>query len=191
MRHRRFTHLFRRHSPAAHAIAAAMACGLPRLLHAQSPLPMPQSAPAGLTAYRTPAIALVQPPNGGTVTQDKPVVMFRFIQGEPDDQLDLRSFAVAVDGKDVTPAFQIAGSDAWGSMAGRADASPLSLGAHEVSAQLCSSRGACAIARATVTVLPPLFSGALQSSATAPATASLKRRILDAALNATRRLLTL
>lgn len=190
MRHRRFTHFFRRTAPARRIVTALAVCALPRAMYGQSEAP-----PAGVTgaasAYRIPVLALVQPTSGGTVPQDKPVVVFRFAQGEPDDQLDLRSFSVAVDGRDVGAGFQIAGSDAWGSLASRADAVPIPVGAHEVSAQLCSARGACVIARATVTVMPPLMRGALQSNTNAPATTSLKRRLFDAALSATRRLLTL
>lgn len=187
MSHRRFTHLFRRRTPAARIAVAIVVGSLARTAHAQAlPAPPPPTA-----TYRTPLLNLVQPASGGSVPQDKPVVVFRFAQGESDDQIDLRSFSVAVDGRDVSAGFQIAGSDAWGPLMPRSDAEPLAVGAHELSAQLCSARGACAIARATVTVMPPLISGSLQSNTNARATTSLKRKILDAALNATRRLLTL
>jgi hypothetical protein len=190
MRHRRFTHCFRRTAPAARALAALAVCALPRGLHAQA-VEQPSQASAPISTYRIPSLALVQPLNGSAVPQDKPVVVFRFAQGESDDQLDLRSLSVAVDGRDVTAGFQIAGNDAWGSLSLRSDRTPITVGVHDVSAQLCSARGACAIARAAVTVLPPLISGAAQSNQNAPEATSLKRRILDAALNATRRLLTL
>ena len=187
MPHRRFTHSFRRRAPTARIATGLLACSLARVAHAQSA----PTAPPSPAVYRLPVIALVQPASGGSVPQDKPVVVFRFGQGESDDPVDLRSFSVAVDGHDVSAGFQIAGSDAWGPLTRRSDAESLAVGVHELSAQLCSARGACAIARATVTVIPPLMSGAPQSQTNAPATTSLKRKILDAALNATRRLLTL
>lgn len=187
MSHRRFTHLFRRRVSAARIAAAVVACGLARPLRAQeTPAPSAQ-----LPAYRTPVLEIAQPPSGGAVPQDKPIVVFRFAQGEPDDQLDLRSLSVTVDGRDVTSGFQVGGSEAWGSLSLRDNPAAIAIGVHDVSAQICSTRGACAIARAMVTVLPPLVGGPPQSSTNAPATTSLKRRILDAALNATRRLLTL
>lgn len=151
MGHRRFTHFFRRRSPAARIVAAALACGLPRLLHAQSSQPAQDVAPA-LAPYRTPVIALVQPTSGGAIPRDKPVVVFRLAQGEPSDGIDAKSLTVTVDGIDVTPAFQLAGNDAWGSLAGAASASPLDVGVHQVIARICSARGACGSVSAAVTI---------------------------------------
>lgn len=183
MAHRRFTHLFRRRAPAARALAALIACGLPRLLHAQSSSPSPAGLPA-LGSYRTPAIALVQPASGGTVPQDKPVVVFRFAQGEPDDHLDLRSFAVSIDGRDVSAGFQIVGSDAWGSLAPlQTDGLP-SVGVHAVTARICSERGACATVNAAVSI-------AQDGNAVAPSTQGMKKRdrFIDALLRVTKKLL--
>jgi hypothetical protein len=60
-------------------------------LGAQQPPASPPATNAPvLAAYRAPTIALVQPPAGGSVPQDKPVVVFRFAAGEPDDPIDSR-----------------------------------------------------------------------------------------------------
>ncbi|NUR35737.1 MAG: hypothetical protein HOQ30_17165 [Gemmatimonadaceae bacterium] len=190
MRHRRFTHHFRRRSPTTRIVAAAIACGLPRLLQAQSaPTPAQQAVPQ-LAPYRTPVIALVQPASGGTVPQDKPVVVFRFAQGEPDDAVDAKSFAVSVDGVDVTGGFQVVGGEAWGSLADASPAtgaSPITPGAHQVIVRICSERGACGSASASVSVI-----SSAQQSAILPSgnTAMSKRtRLLDLVIRATRKLL--
>ena len=181
MPHRRFTHLFRRRAPTVRSLAAIIACGLPRLLHGQA---APASQPAILPLYRTPVIALVQPPSGGAVPQDKPVVIFRFAQGEAGDGVDVKSFGVTVDGVDITAAFQIAGGDAWGSLAGLRRDVPLSLGVHGVVARICSERGACGTVSAAVSV-------AQGANADAPSTEAPKRRdrLLDVLLRATKKLL--
>jgi hypothetical protein len=187
MPHRRFTHLFRRRAPAARALAAIIACGLPRLLHAQTPAAPPPSQPI-TTAYRLPSIALVQPQDGGAVYQDRPVIVLRFASGEPTDPVDASSLMVDVDGVDRTKLFQTSGYDAWGSLApnGATDA-PLAIGLHQVTARICSQRGACALAEATVSVIP----NAASAAAITPATGrSIHQRLLDAALNAARRILT-
>ncbi len=151
MRHRRFTHFFRRTAPARRAVAALAVCALPRPVHAQAlPAPSPPQAPL-LAAYRTPVIALVEPAGGGSVPQDRPVVVFRFAQGEPNDAIDARSFSVTIDGADITRAFRIAGGDAWGSLAG-GSANPLAVGMHEVIARICSERGTCGSTTAPVAV---------------------------------------
>ncbi|HEX8850733.1 MAG TPA: hypothetical protein VF761_14480, partial [Gemmatimonadaceae bacterium] len=93
---------------------------------------------------------------------------------------------VTVDGIDRTKLFQTSGTDAWGPLAPNAASDPpLAAGAHLVTARICSQRGACAMTQATVSVIP--------SAATAAAPAagrSLHSRLLDAALNAARRILT-
>lgn len=143
--------------------------------------------PAAITAYRAPVIALVQPAGGGTVAQDRPAVVFRFLPGEPIDPLDVRSFAVAVDGADRTPLFQVSATEAWGPLAATGadgERSPLGLGAHQLSARICSTRGVCASVDATVTVVP-----AVGGNAAGEATASRKARLLDAVLSVARKLL--
>lgn len=183
MRHRRFTHHFRRCSPATRLVAAAIACGLPRLVHAQSsPAPVQQASPQ-LAPYRTPVIALVQPASGGAVPKDKPVVVFRFAQGEPDDAIDAKSFAVSVDGVDVTPGFQVAGSEAWGSLIGALN-EPLAAGIHQVIARICSARGACGSASASVSVQAPSIT---QPAAATPA--AKHGHFLDLVVRTARKLL--
>ena len=183
MAHRRFTHLFRRRAPAARALATIIACGLPRLLHAQSPAP----AQPPVAGYRLPAIALVQPQDGGAVYQDRPVIVLRFAVGEPSDPVDAGSLAVTIDGVDRTKLFQTSGADAWGPLGPTGASDPsLAVGAHLVTARICSQRGACALTQATVSIIP-------SAATTAPASTagrSIHQRILDAALNAARRILT-
>jgi hypothetical protein len=152
--------------------------------------PQQQSA---LSPYRAPSIALVQPPAGGTVPQDRPVVVFRFVQGEPGDLVDARSFAVSVDGTDRSALFQLAasamGGEAWGPLVAAAEISSgnLAPGAHQVTARICSARGACASANATVTVLPTPAAG-VTSAASHPPTGR-KQKLLDALIAVGKRLL--
>jgi hypothetical protein len=150
---------------------------------AQQPAPATQ---ASVPAYRAPVIALVQPALGGTIPQDKPVVIFRFAPGELTDPLDARSFSVGIDGEDKTALFQVTFGEAWGPLSGGGE-KPIGLGAHQVSARICSTRGACADATTTVTVVP-CKTGA---SSAAPSAASRNRRerLLDLVLQAARKLL--
>lgn len=188
MAHRRFTHCFRRRAPTIRALAVATACGLPRLLRAQASTPATPTPPPVVAPYRLPAIALVQPQDGGAVFQDRPVIVLRFAAGEPTDPVDATSLTVSVDGFDRTKLFQMSAADAWGPLApdGTTDP-PLAMGAHHVVARICSMRGACALAEATVAVIP----NAASTAATAPtAGRSIHQRILDAALSAARRILT-
>jgi hypothetical protein len=149
---------------------------------------------------------LVQPAGGGTVPQDKPVVVFRFAQGEAGDPVDARSFVVTVDGQDRTALFQVsvASAEAWGPLAPVAapPAQPdfalaLPAGAHEVTARVCSVRGVCAMASAVVVAVPqsaaspgslPAIGVTQVSTANATKAASspgrkarVLRRVLDAA----------
>lgn len=144
----------RRHSSSWLGIALAAIAFAPSALRAQQTPPPAVAAP-----YQAPTIALVQPPDGGSVPQDKPVVVFRFAPGEADDPLDLRSFAVAVDGQDRSALFQVTATAAWGPLAapanGAAAATGLSPGPHQVAARICSSRGACREVSVTVTVAAP------------------------------------
>ena len=140
-----------------------------------------------MAPYRLPAIALVQPQDEGAVYQDRPVIVLRFAAGEPTDPIDATSLTVNVDGIDRSKLFQASGSDAWGPLAPNAAADPpFPLGAHRITARICSQRGACTMTQATV------FAIANAASATgAPTTArSIHQRILDAALNAARKIIT-
>jgi hypothetical protein len=137
---------------------------------------------ANLPTYRAPLIALAQPLSGGVVAQDKPVIVFRFAAGEPEDPVDARSFAVSVDGEDRTQLFQMTMTEAWGPLASSAES--IALGSHELVARICSARGACGTATAVVTVAPP------GPGASAPAVKiHRKTKILDALFGALRTLL--
>ena len=170
------------------AFAAGGACAYP--LRAQTPVPAappPNTATTtqpALAAYHPPVIALVQPPNGGTVSQDRAALVFRFAQGEPDDPLDVTSFAVSVDGEDRTKEFQLAvsaaGHQAWGTLGGADDSGQPSVGTHQVTARICSSRGACAVAQGSVVVLPALVAPAPDEAGKAT---SRKRKFLGALLD--------
>lgn len=183
-----------------------------RALTAQAPPPVPPvpvpapapvspaSAPAPMSlAYRVPAIALVQPPassgSAGSVPQDRPVVVWRFAAGEPQDPIDLRSLLVTVDGVDRTMLFQVAGTEAWGPLADAASIARgmLPIGAHRVAARICSSRGACGQAEQTVTVIGSIAQSptvAVARDTTAAATKQSKaRRTLDVLVGVGRKLL--
>ena len=175
------------------AFAAGIVCAYP--LEAQQPAApqqpqLPATTSAVLAPYRAPVLALVQPATG-TVTQDKPVVVFRFAQGEPADPIDLASFAVSVDGEDRTGLFQVAtgaaGGDAWGPLDPPGD-DDLTVGAHQVVARICSTRGACASAASAVIVMPPLVAPA--DVAAPDEKRSRKRKVLDAMIGVGRKLLT-
>ena len=209
MEHRRYTHRFRR-TPVTNAAArvtrrtvlAAATFGALRTLGAQAPpapapaMPQPPASVQGVMApYRAPAIALVQPGDGGTVHQDRPVIVLRFAPGEPGDLLDVGSLVIAVDGVDRTALFQSSVGEAWGPLATATSTtvdSALALGPHPVTARICSVRGACATVHATVNVLPSHLrkSGDATDAATGlhPAR-SRTQRLRDAALEALRRLL--
>lgn len=187
MSHRRFTHFFRRRAPTVRIAAALVACSFARPLRAQSPTP-PTSAPTpAIAPYRAPSIALVEPLDGGVVYQDRPVIVLRFASGEPTDPIDASSFRIDVDGTDQTKLFQTSASEAWGPLAPAAGEPPLGAGPHHISARICSSRGACAMAQATVSAIP--VAASTPAIATPAAKRSLHQRLLDAALNAARRIL--
>ncbi len=145
-------------------------------------VPAPQSQPP-LMPYHAPVIAIVQPSPGGSVTQDKPVVVLRFAPGEASDPIDAASFAIVVNGVDRSALFQVAANEAWGSVAPSEELAP---GSHQLVARICSARGACASVAGTVTVVSspvPVVSS--------PASArSRKRKLLDALLAAGKKLLT-
>ena len=174
------------------ALLAGVATAYP-LAAQQSAAPqqpqLPATTSAVLAPYRAPVLALVQPATG-TVTQDRPVVVFRFAQGEPADPIDLASFAVSVDGEDRTGLFQVAtgaaGGDAWGPLDPPGD-NALTVGAHQVVARICSTRGACASAASAVIVMPPLVAPAEDAAPDGPK--SRKRKVLDAVVGVGRKLL--
>lgn len=184
------------------AIAVPPAVVPARSLAAQQPPappspPSPPSTLAALAPYRTPVIALVQPAatagGGGSITgsvpRDRPVVVFRFAAGEPDDPLDVRSLVVAVDGADRTALFQTtatqAGGQAWGALAddGALAKGELAAGLHRVVARICSTRGACATADEQVLVMPGVV------SESAPPSRSKGMRVLGAVFGVARRLI--
>jgi hypothetical protein len=164
----------------AAALAGTMSTTAVPTIGAQQPTPAPQ---APLAAYRVPTIALVQPAGGSTIPQDKPVVVFRFAQGEPTDPVDVQSFTVVVDGYDRTSLFQVSAGEAWGPLGDSAH--PLPAGVHQVTARICSTRGACATVSATVTAVADPAGAA--TGAVAPA----RRRawLVDLVLQAARKLL--
>jgi len=157
---------------------------------AQTPV-SPAAPAAPIVAYRAPALALAQPLDGGTVPQDKPVVVFRFVPGERDDPVDVRTFAVTFEGNDRSSAFQMdpATGTAWGTLDGSASAAgpatPLSIGTHRGIARVCSQRGMCTSAAFSVVIASPVASSGTLNSAT-PATppASKKARLLGGLLKA-------
>ena len=157
---------------------------VPFALAAQQP--SSQQPPTAVAPYRAPTIALVQPPPGGTVPRDKPVVVFRFAHGEPSDPIDATSFRVAVDGTDRSALFQVSATEAWGPLGvarPEASADSLAVGAHQMEARICSSRGTCAITAATVTVMP----APVKPNPASPT--DRKARLLDLLLTAAKRLI--
>lgn len=176
------------------ALATQPASGL-----SQQPAPDATQIPAA--PYRLPIITLVQPAGAAVMTQDRPIVVFRFIQGEPNDPIDLASFAVTVDGRDRTRSFHVTGTEAWGSLTGEAatqNDSSLTLGTHQIRARICSARGACGVIVSSLTVVPsqlesqsphPAAEGAAADSAHRSAS-SRRRRAIDVILDAIRKLLS-
>lgn len=185
----------------------ALLVGAPSQGSAQQPAPDPMqpgspSVPGGVatTPYRPPTIALVQPSGAATVPSDRPAVVFRFAPGEPNDPIDLASFAVTVDGRDRTRSFQVTSGEAWGSLSGDPIAgsdSALALGTHQVSARICSARGACGVLVTSLAVIPsgvvsqtsnPAAEGAAADSSSSAS--SRRRRVIDAILAALTKLLS-
>lgn len=185
----------------------ALLAGAPSQGSAQQPVPDPAQQPpssAGsdpaLARYRLPTIVLVQPAGAATVQRDRPVIVFRFAAGEPNDPIDLASFAVTVDGRDRTQFFQVTGVEAWGSLAsdagGQRDSS-LALGTHQVSARICSARGACGVIVSSLTIVPSQLESQSPHSAAEGAAAdssansasSRRRRVIEAVLAALQKLL--
>ena len=189
--------------------AATLSLPAPATIRAQTtpatptpaaPQPVVTTAvPAVIAAYRAPALALVQPSASGgalTVPQDKPVVVFRFAQGEADDPVDAATFRVSVDGRDRTALFQIAAGQAWGPLgepssgASSGTSALVSAGAHQVAARVCSSRGACGDVAVTVTaVASPAATATAEHDAAKAGEKSRRGRVLDLVLQAARKLL--
>jgi len=170
------------------AIAAALHTTVASRGSAQQPPPAPTPvAPAPpLPGYRAPQLALVQPGPGASVPLDRPAVVFRFAPGEPFDPLDLASFRVSVDGRDRTRGFQVTATEAWGSLA--LPGETLAQGERTVVARICSSRGACASAIATVAVVAPTVGliSAPQTAIAAAASVAASAAATAAAIAATR-----
>lgn len=146
-----------------------------------------QAPPNGqaLPTHHPPLLAIAQPAPGASIPQDHAVVIFRFSPGEPDDPLDARSFVVLVDRSDRTSLFQVTAAEAWGPLTPNGT-DPPSLGAHEVSARICSTRGVCNETSGIVNVAP-------HNTAPNPASdrpADRKRTLIDLLLAAARKLLT-
>jgi hypothetical protein len=147
--------------------------------HAQAPAPVP---------YRAPSIALVQPPAGGTVPQDRPVIVLRFARGEAADPVDVRTFAVAVDGVDRTAHFQVTADEAWGPLSKiESTDSLIALGHHAVVARVCSVRGACGEAATVLVIAAPAAVTGPQASPSQ--TRSTRTRVIALLLDAVRRLI--
>lgn len=168
--------------------ALALLTTAPRALAAQTaplPAPPPATLPAPIAAYRPPTIALVHPPAGTALPADRATLVFRFASGEADDPVDARSFAVLVDGTDRTSRFQsgitpAGAGEAWGTIADAGTSDPRGApGPHAVSARVCSQRGACAAAEATVTI----------AASADPRAGGKRRRIFGLILDTTRRLI--
>jgi hypothetical protein len=141
---------------------------------------------AELPPYHPPVLALAQPPAGTGLPQDRPVVVLRFAQGEPNDPIDVGSFAVAVDGQDRTRHFQVTATEAWGTLAAPGGGDPaIEAGAHQIAARICSARGACTELSATVSVVPPTVGNAADEPSD-----SRRRKLLTALLDALRKILT-
>ena len=156
-------------------VAILLAATVP--VGAQAPVPAP---------YRSPTIALVQPSGAGTVPRDKPILVFRFTRGEPNDPVDAGTFAVAVNGVDRTSHFQVGPEEAWGPLGVPAGSdSSLALGTHAVVARICSTRGACAETTASVIAVDASV-GARPGS---DAGKSTRTRVIELVLDAVRRLI--
>jgi hypothetical protein len=159
-----------------------------RALAAAVGLPVPaghSAIPQQVTSTLAPAITLAQPAIGGTITQDKPVIVFRFAAADPGDPIDAKSFTAVVDGVDRSALFQVAPTEAWGPLMSAADGTQprADLGGHQVAARICTLRGACSDISAVVTVVPPLAAGAAKSPN------DKKRSLLALLLAAARKLL--
>jgi hypothetical protein len=80
--------------------------------------------------------------------------MFRFSAGDSSDPVDAHSLVVAVDGKDRTTLFQVAGEVAFGPLVPPPNdhQQPIAVGPHAIAARVCSLRSLCGEVAATVTI---------------------------------------
>lgn len=166
-------------APSVSALISALLISARTAALAQQPV----QGPPPLAAYRPPSLALIQPAGGGSLPQDRPVIMFRFSAGDSTDPIEARSFAIAIDGKDRTALFQLARDEVWGPLVPAEDTPSLAPGAHVFSARICSIRGACGDISGSVLVAA---TPAMQSKAAA----DRKRTLLDLLLAAAKRLLS-
>ncbi|MGH7720549.1 MAG: hypothetical protein ACREON_17090 [Gemmatimonadaceae bacterium] len=167
-------------------IALLVAAGLHQPARAQE-----GAAPPGVAPHRAPSIALVQPPVGGSVPADRPVVVFRFAPGEAADPIDASSFTVLVNGRDRRTLFQVSGGEAWGPIgdpAAKSAEDAVAPGAHQVEARICSARGTCGSVSATVVVRPGAVPVPAAAAPEVPATPR-RSRVLEALLAAVKKLI--
>lgn len=139
-----------------------------------------------LPAYRLPVIAVAQPLEGVVIPDDKPVSIIRFAAVEPLDPIDALSLNVTVDGTDRTSLFTLSQGEAWGRLSPFEET--LSAGQHEMRARICSTRGTCAVAKATVTVVSSasLLQQLGSTTASAPKSTSRTSKVFGAVLQAMR-----
>jgi hypothetical protein len=152
----------------------------------------PVTAPAGgavvLSAYRLPIITIAQPIEGVVLPDDKPVSVIRFAAVEPLDPIDALSLTVTVDGTDRTALFTLSQGEAWGRLSPLDET--LGAGQHEMRARICSTRGTCAVAKATVNVVASTSLlqqlGATNNPASTKASTSRTSKVFGAVLQAMR-----
>jgi hypothetical protein len=153
-------------------------------------MPGAPGQPPALAAYRLPVITIAQPTEGVVLPDDRPVAILRFAAGEALDPIDALTLQVFVDGDDRTSLFTLAQNEAWGRLSPGDEL--LAAGQHEVRARICSTRGACGVARATVTVvatgtlLQQLGSAGEGAAASRIQGPSRRTRVLGAVLQAMR-----
>jgi hypothetical protein len=140
---------------------------------------------AALPEYHAPTILIAAPAAGTALPEDRPVAVLRFVSTEPTDPIDALSFSIAVDGKDKTGLFQATQGEAWGPLVEPNET--LASGQHELVARICTSHGACGIAKATVTVVASPSGLPLGAAKAEPK--QKKGKILDAIMQAIRVLL--
>ena len=127
-----------------------------------------------------PQLTLAHPAPGASVPSDNAAIVLRYAAGEASDPLDLRSFAVWVDGVDRTLHFRVTAEAAWGPIVG---AGGRGVRAHDVRARVCSVRGVCAELTAIVNVMAAL------STNDHAVDKARRGKFIDIVLEATRRLL--
>jgi len=174
----------------AHAATLLVTCAaLSGLRVVEASGQYPQQPGAQPRPYRAPTLALAQPLDGGTVPLDKPVVVFRFVAGEPDDAIDVRSFIVAIDGVDRSTSFQLdpGSGTAWGPLGAPA---AVAAGLHRGTARICSLRGTCTTTAFTVSAAAPIAASSPAGPAGSPTKRSLAAAIASGLLQAIRSLVT-